>query len=904
MKTRNLYSQFILVAINLLLTCFVSAQVSDWNELGPFTNPYYWGIGRTGSIRFDPDYATNSRIYVGTPMGGLWMRDQTNTNWQLMNTDKLPNIGVADVTVNPNNTSEIFVSTGDQDEELDPNNPSLGSTGTQSRGAFRSTDGGQTWSAYGTWRDLAQIPITGYWDFPSRKIMRKIMYDPSHSGIIFAVLFDYNYVSHQKDGYVYKSIDDGITWDQKLVVAGGHFKDMEFKPGNSNVIYVSGSQSIFKSTDNGETWTDISTNGLPSVAYDVSRIEIGVTPADPNTIWALVTQWPTPGNWYTLYNSTDAGATFTAIYTSSPSSPNWRSCIAVNPNNANDVFFSRGNDVARVYYSGGWVGQSFAGQMHPDVHEMSFTPNTSILYVSCDGGLNKYDVSSGAWSWESDGIAVCQLWSIATAQTNPQKLMCGVQDNGTLLLDPTRYPISGGWNHVLGGDGHECEIDPTDENKLYGTDNLNQNVARADDGYINFSSWINVRPSTNPLAAFSKPILIDTKSPNEIFLGYSEMYKSSSYGSPTNSYSTISSFGLVGNNIQSMTISKTNHDVIYAAFPNTLWNNTEAARVEKVYKTTDGGISWTDITHTLTGISYNSITSIEIDALNPDIVYVGFFGGWVYKVMKGVPNTGGCNPYPYCWSDYSTGLSDVDVYSLISEKGTRTLYAGTTMGIFYRNHLMNQWEPFSDNLPNASIVMMKANYTSNELFAATHGRGAWKSHLACPSQNSLTLSGNSSNDEYDEADQITSTATVANTIFTRYRATDEITLSPDFTAETGSDFEAYIHNCNQPGNSFRRFNPSNSSQENHQMPPSGSENNMSFYLFPNPNTGVFIMEMSEEEIFDKSIFVSDIVGKTVWQSQHNFNNEIKIDISDNPKGIYFVKMNVGDKSVIKKIVLL
>lgn len=890
-----------LFALSLFLSLSCQAQVSNWQELGPFTAPYYWGIGRTSCIRFDPNYTTNSRMYVGAPMGGLWMRDQNNSNWQLMNTDKLPNIGISDVAINPSNTNELLISTGDPDTGPD-------SHGETSRGVFHSTDGGLTWNAYGTWLDNLQAPIPNYWNFPSHKVMRKIAYAPSNPNVLLALIFTYNNSTNQNESWIYKSIDNGVTWVIKYFNPNEQLKDLEFKPGNSNIIYASGAKSVYKSSDNGETWIDLQTNGFP-VAGPYSRIEIAVTPANADVLWALITHYPITGQ-YTLYNSLDGGNTFNAIYTGSPASPGGRSGIAVDPLDANNVYYTFFNDVGRLYFSGTWQFQSFANSTHDDIHDLAFAPNVSILYVSCDGGLNKANGNGSGWSWESDGIAVSQLWSIATAQTNSQKLMCGVQDNGTLLFDPNLFPISGGWGHIAGGDGMECEIDPLNENILYYSDNQHD-VNSGNNGVFSRSNngglgpWVNVKPSSHPYPAdLHKPILIDPIHPNNVFVGYDQIFKSPNYGDPV-SYSAISSF-VPGDNIQSMAISKSNPHVMYACFTHATWppaGFNEAYRIHRVYKTIDDGSNWADITHTLIGVDYSNATSIEIDPFNHEIVYVGFSGGWVYKIMKGVPNTGACNPYDYCWSDYSTGLSDVDVYSLTSEKGTRNLYAGTTMGIFFRNHLMNQWQPFSDNLPNASIVMMKANYTSNELFAATHGRGAWKSHLACPSQTNLSLSGNSSNDEYDEADQITSTATVAGGIFARYRATDEITLSPDFTADAGSDFEAYIHNCTQSGNSFRTAHY-NSGNWNHEMPTSVSQVNNTFYLFPNPNEGSFILKMSEAEDFDKSIIVTDIFGKTIWQSLHNYNGEITIDISENPKGVYFVKMINGDKMLSKRIVLL
>src|SRR5206468_12552361 len=120
-----------------------------------------------------------------------------------------------------------------------------------------------------------------------------------------------------------------------------------------------------------------------------------------------------------------------------------------------------------------------------------------------------------------------------------------------------------------------------------------------------------------------------------------------------------------------------------------------------------------------TGIDWSDLGTVEVSSDDPLKVYTGFLFSNGIKVMRST--NGGNN-----WSDLSTGLpTDCDIRVLSSEKGSKNIYAGTSKGIYYYNDDNGQWLSYMNNLPNVFVADFSFNYSTNEIFAGTHGRGAW-----------------------------------------------------------------------------------------------------------------------------------------------------------------------------------
>src|SRR5262249_51800326 len=224
-------------------------SAGNWTLMGPSsTVPANGGVGRINCIRFNP--LNSNIVWVGAPAGGLWKSTTGGTSWST-NTDNLPVIGISDIAINPQDTSMIYIATGDGDAK-----------DTYSMGVMKSTDGGATWSATGLTWNVSQV-----------RVIKRLLINPANPNILLA----------GASSGIYQSTDAGATWTQ---VKNGNYKDMEFKPGDPNTVYAVNATQFFKSTDGGTTWSAaITGTGLP--ASGVERTAIAVTAANPNVIYAL-----------------------------------------------------------------------------------------------------------------------------------------------------------------------------------------------------------------------------------------------------------------------------------------------------------------------------------------------------------------------------------------------------------------------------------------------------------------------------------------------------------------------------------------------------------------------------------------------------------------------------------------
>lgn len=182
-----------------------------WEELGPTywnrTSGWNPGVGRITAIAIDHNDANT--IIIGANTGGVWKTTDGGTNWTVL-TDNLSNLNVYSLTIDPNNSSNYF-------------------WGSTNGNIFHSTDAGITWNL------LADI---------SGGSINKILIDPTDSSKMFCSL---------QVGGIYKSTDTGQNWTKINNLSTSGY-DIEFKPGDTNVVYATGNQ-FFKSTDGGQTFT-------------------------------------------------------------------------------------------------------------------------------------------------------------------------------------------------------------------------------------------------------------------------------------------------------------------------------------------------------------------------------------------------------------------------------------------------------------------------------------------------------------------------------------------------------------------------------------------------------------------------------------------------------------------------
>lgn len=669
-------------------------SLGNWTSLGPFeTNEVDGngdGLGRVNCVAFHPN---PNIIYIGSPSGGLWKTTDGGNLWNVL-TDGNEVLGVSAILVIPGQPYDIiYIGTGDRD-----------SGDNHGIGVLKSMDGGNTWQNTGL-------------SFESN-ITNSLVLDPVNQNIIYA----------GTENGIYKTSDAGTNWTQLFTIAGsfGGFKNIVMHPTNNQILYATISSYtdwfhsyIYKTTDAGQTWTVIQD------VYNGKRTEIAVSPAQPNWLYAVVSN--PSGGLQAVYKSTNAGNNFTEVFNGSTKNLLGSNCngtssggqgyfdlaLAVDPSDANILYVGGINTWKSI--SSGYTWSIFnqwynscsgVPVTHADKHYLGFQPNTSILFEGNDGGL--YKAINGGSSFESlsNGLIISQMYRLGVSQTEPNATICGFQDNGTKLLQSDNT-----WAKTWSGDGMECIIDFTDYNIKYFT-TQNGYIHRRIGLYGADQIWANGLPVPGPWVT---AYIMDPNDHLTLYAGYNEVYKTTNQG---NSWTSISNFGIGG--INALAIAPSNSNYLYTAKKYT----------DGFFRTTDGGNNWTNILNNLPGVwDFAVITYISVKNDDPGTLWISV-GGYDQDGVFQSSDAGNS------WVNISNGLPEIPVNCVIQNKQSIDvveLYAATDVGVYVK-YGDNDWFPFYDEMPNVivtelEIIYDNVNPSNSKLRASTYGRGLWESDL-------------------------------------------------------------------------------------------------------------------------------------------------------------------------------
>jgi PKD repeat protein len=650
---------------------------SDWTFLGASTVPSNGGgAGRCNFIRFDPN--DPNILWTGSPGGGLWKSTNAGATWVNWNTDYLPVIGCTDIAIVPTNTDTMYLATGDGF-----------ASDTYTIGVLKTTDGGLTWNPTGL-----------NWNVTDTKLIRKLLLHPDNHQILIA---------GTSDG-IYRTVDGGDNWAK---VQGGDFYDLEFKPGDPTIVYA-GSNRFLRSTNGGISWSQVSSGLAPQ--NQVRRLAIAVTPANPEFVYLLAAESSSNG-YKGMYRSENSGGAF-VLQSETPNLLGWASdgsddggqgwytlSIAASPTNPNAVAVG-GVNIWRSTTGGStwglnahWWGDQ-APYVHADIHDMAYLPGSAnIYYAATDGGVFRTTDNGNSWTDLSNGLEIAQLYKIGSSATNEELVLSGWQDNGTNRLLGTE------WQRVIGGDGMECIVDHSDADVMYGALYYG-NIRKSIDGGNDFDGIVDSDgDGVNSGGLWVTPYIMHPTNSQTLLVGKDELYRSIDGGY---NWEQLGSFGGAGL-IRAIAYAPSNPDVIYAA------------RSNSIHVSTDGGASFSNVS---TGLPNLIITYITVSSINPDRVYITY-SGYMGAEKVFVSNNRGS-----VWSNYSTGLPNLPVNCIEYQNGSNNgVYAGTDVGIYYRDATLSSWVPFSNGLPNVVVNELEIHYNSSKIRAATYGRGLWESPL-------------------------------------------------------------------------------------------------------------------------------------------------------------------------------
>jgi photosystem II stability/assembly factor-like uncharacterized protein len=733
-----------------------------WEDLGPhdyYTSDSYSGsaLGRINCLAFHP---TNpNTLFAGGAIGGLWKTTNHGDTWQCI-TNNFPSISIADVVVHPTNPDIIYILTGSAE----------GFQAT-SIGVLKTIDGGITWKPTGLTFDVDNLA----YGFCLR--MHPVWHDVLLAG------FDNDGTGVGTTLYI--TYDGGATWQSRIT--NNTVYDLEFKPGDIYTIYAATFLGVYRSTNGGGNFYP-SNSGIP---MDSVRLAIAVTPDEPENLFVLIGAVPSSGTFGGLCRSTDSGLSY-AIMSTTPNilgrdmlgggtdqQISWDHCITADPANANRIFVGAINgwksDDAGVNWSREtWFRREFGAvdpYVHADWHNVYF--KGSRIYSANDGGIFYSDDYGHSWSEISSGLGVTQFYNI---DIHNGEYIGGTQDNGT-----NEDNIGGDlqMHNIHGGDGFGCTWHNADQTiKIISSQD---DIVRRQFGsnlYIYQETdkfWFNdLKMATNVDHVFA------VKAGTNLIRGHQNAFPHdwSWYETGTIPFSD----GFINGFRQGVN----DPAIMYVASEFMLLKSTSIYTLPTA--------PWDTLPHPDAGLYY---AELAVDSFNANILWV-VCGGYTAgkKVYKSVD--GGMT-----WTNISGSLPNIPMRCIEAKtSGTDELYVGTEIGVFYWNEIINDWIYFSNALPSVPVYDLELN--EDYVYAGTFGRGIWRSEIytPCPGAIALTLSDPYS--PYTPGTQVYSaeyyissnriySGSLGTTIY--YHAGDYIDLTEGFWAKDGTFFQADLEGC-------------------------------------------------------------------------------------------------------------
>ncbi|MFL6569638.1 MAG: WD40/YVTN/BNR-like repeat-containing protein [Chthoniobacterales bacterium] len=632
---------------------------ASWQSIGPsvIPNGQTYGtnrvdvIGRVGAIAVDP--SNPQHLLLGAAGGGIWESTNTGASWA-PRSDKMPSLAIGAITFDPATPTTVYAGSGEGNFYSN-----LGA------GVYRSTDGGTTWAV------LAAAPFVGVGFFD-------LVVDRQNPTILYAAT---------TNGF-YKSTDSGVTWAQKRAV---RCWDISVHPNGGAVeLLATFADGLFVSTNAGNTFTAVALPQAATGNYDRLAVDRAVT--TPSTTFVFGARgtaaylWRRSGTvWSKL--TPPAGINITQAWY------DWY--VAVTPNNANQVYLGA-IDIFRGTLSGStwtWknVSTQGANSIHPDQHCLTFSPNNSnIIYAGCDGGIFRSANNGSSWAALNKGLGITEVTYLASDPTTWKWLMAGTQDNGTI-----RYTgaATNAWDHIADGDGGDCGVNQINPNIVYHSYynvSLERSTNKGD-------TWTNQSPpSMNSL--FYPPVEVFGST---VAIAGSALDVTRTGGAP---WSTVG-LALGGGEIAT---------AMREIDANTILIGTNAGRMLRVNW---NGATWTKTILTSPAARY--ISCIAVDPSNPQRIWVTFSqigGGTVFR-----SNNGGSS-----WTNCTGTLPPIPINSIVVDPADyQRVWVAADVGVYQTLNLGSTWASFSNGLPNAMAADLILHRQDRKLICGTRNRGAW-----------------------------------------------------------------------------------------------------------------------------------------------------------------------------------
>ncbi|HNP68826.1 MAG TPA: T9SS type A sorting domain-containing protein [Aequorivita sp.] len=670
-------------------------QAGEWTFIGPLNTG-----GRVTDVAISPD--NDDHLYVATATGGIFRSYDGGTNWTSI-FDEVTKPSIGDIAISQSNPQRIYAGTGEA-------NGSATDGAYFGDGIYRSDDAGDTWTNVG---------------LPESNHIGRIVVDPTNPDRVFAAATGELYGKNVERG-IYRTTNGGTNWEKVLFVTDSTAAiDVAMNVANTNIIYAAMwertrkpwqrdyggvTSAIHRSMDGGTTWTELgAANGLPAPNAQTGRIGIAVSESDPSTVYARFTTNEITNEFNGLYKSTDNGDNWTLVTSAGALSGidanfGWYfGNVRVNPTNSSEVYIV-GFDIAKSTNSGSsW---NTLNGMHVDHHALDFSrTNSSFMLAGNDGGA--YISNNGGNSWTHfENLPITQFYNIEVDYQHPERLYGGTQDNNTIR---TLTGSANDWNSIIGGDGFHVNVDPIDNNYVYGESQYG-NLRRSTNGGTSFQNGTN-GISGSDRVNWNTPVILSPFNPEMMFYGSNKLYTSSravswTAISPDLTDGLHPSGSLAFGTLTAIAASYNNLDVIYTGSDD-----------GNVNVTFDGGTTWTDVS---AGLPDQYITSIAMVPSDDMIAYVTVSG---FKYLDYTPRVFKTTDGGQNWTDISSNLPNIPVNDIITYPAENILFVATDLNVWYSKDDGANWTILGNNLPLTVVMDLKFHEPTQTLYAGTFGRG-------------------------------------------------------------------------------------------------------------------------------------------------------------------------------------
>jgi len=687
----------------------------EYRLLGPFRG------GRSAAVTGIPNKP--NLFYFGATGGGVWKTEDGGRAWKNIS-DGFFGGSIGSIAVSTDDPNVMYVGGG---ESTVRGNVSSG------YGVWKTVDAGKTWQAAGLEK--------------SRHIPRIVIH-PKDPNIVFAAVLGNIYKPTSERG-IYKSTDGGKIWSKKLFTnenAGA--VDLIMDPSNPRILYAAtwnirrtpyslssggDGSALWKSTDSGETWKEISKNeGFPEGT--LGNMGVTVSPVNNDIVWAIVENKDDGG----VYKSTDGGETWSHINSERKLRQRawYYSRIYADPQDVNLIY------VLNVNYhkstDGGKTYSTFNAP-HGDHHDLWIAPeNPKRMIMGDDGGAQvSYD---GGDTWSTyHNQPTAQFYRVTTDNSFPYRVYAAQQDNSTIRISHRTEGWSideDDWEATAGGESAHITIDPENNDIVYGG---------SYDGFLtrynhktNTLRSVSVWPD-NPMGhgaedlkyrfQWNFPMFFSNHNTKKLYTFSNHVHVTTNEGqswkviSPDLTRNDATKLKSSGGPITQDNTSVEYYCTIFAAAESPitegiLWTGSDDGLV---HISKNGGETWENVT------PKGMPEWMMINSIEPSVYHEGtcYIAGTKYKTGDFAPYLYKTNDYGKTWKKITNGIPNEHFTRVLREdpKKKGYLYAGTETGLYVSYNDGANWQSLQLNLPIVPITDLKVK--EDNLIVATQGRSLW-----------------------------------------------------------------------------------------------------------------------------------------------------------------------------------